>query len=415
MGAMADETNEERGRTGVFITGAYGDIAVTMIVGALALRHRLATPVGMVSELPAFADLDLVPLDGLRFGGIDVRDARLRESAQAVADASRTFPRAWVDAIAAELDEIDAGIDSRAEFDWNVAAPACAPVSLLDLADELGGLLRRFRRRYELERVIVLDLASVEVTPAPVIAHSELRAFEAALRADDRRAISPSMLRAHAALTAGCGYVNFTPNAGAAIPALDRLARDRGLPHAGNDAKTGETLIKSVLAPMFACRNLRVMSWEGVNMLGNRDGKALSDPARRATKISNKEELVPRLLGYPVHSGVDINYVPSLGDWKTAWDLVHFKGFLDVPMTMQFTWQGCDSILAAPLALDLVRFTEFALRQGEAGPLAHLASFFKSPVGVAELAFVPQFEALLRYAGVRARGGDGARNTADTA
>jgi len=391
-------SNVASNRTGVFIVGAYGDIAVTTIVGALAMRHRLAEPRGMVSELEAFAGLDLVSLDELQFGGIDVRDARLRDVAQAVGDASRTFSRQLLDVIAPQLDTIDAAIECRPDFDWNTAAPAFSQHTLVDALESFCGLLHGFRRRGGLDRVIVLDLASVEVTPDPVIAHSELRAFEAALLSDDRSVISPSMLRAYAAFREGCSYINFTPNAGASIRALATFAADRRLPFAGNDAKTGETLVKSVLAPMFACRNLEVMSWEGVNMLGNRDGKALSDPDRRAAKISNKEELVPRLLGYPVHSGVDINYVPSLGDWKTAWDLIHFKGFMDVPMTMQFTWQGCDSILAAPLALDLVRFTEFAHRNGEAGPLRHLASFFKAPIGVDELAFVPQFEALLNYA-----------------
>jgi len=384
-------------RIGVFIAGAYGDIAATTIVGALAIRHHLAQPIGMVSELDAFTGLGLVSLDDLRFGGIDVRAARLRDVAQAVGDTSRTFSRQLLDAIAPELDAIDAGIESRPDFDWNTSAPACSQGTLDDVLEAMCGLLHRFRQQNDLDCVIMLDLASVEVTPDPVISHSELRAFEAAIRSDERRVISPSMMRAYAAFRENCAYINFTPNAGASIRALDTFARDRGLPHAGNDAKTGETLVKSVLAPMFACRNLEVMSWEGVNMLGNRDGKALSDPDRRAAKISNKEELVPRLLGYPVHSGVDINYVPSLGDWKTAWDLIHFKGFLDVPMTMQFTWQGCDSILAAPLALDLVRFAEFARRNGEAGAMCHLASFFKSPIGVEELAFVPQFESLLDY------------------
>lgn len=390
-------------KTGVFIGGAHGDIAATMMVGALAIRHRHAPPRGMVSDLAPFASLGLVSVDDLRFGGIDVRHGTLRDVARTVGDASRTFSRELLDAVAPTLDAIDADVHCDACYDWNTVNPAYASDSLADVVEALRGRLRRFRRRQQLERVVVLDLASVEATPAPVIAHTQLRAFEAAVAADERRVISPSMLRAYVAFLEDCAYVNFTPNSGAKIPALQALAADRGLPYYGSDAKTGESLIKSVLAPMFAKRNLEVMSWEGVNLLGNNDGKALSDPDRRTAKIDNKEELVPRLLGYPVHSGVDINYVPSLGDWKTAWDLIHFKGFLDVPMTMQFTWQGCDSILAAPLALDLVRFGEFALRTHEAGPMKHLASFFKNPIGVEEPAFIPQFEMLLGYAQAHAR------------
>lgn len=393
----------EPGRTGIFIGGAHGDIATTMIIGALAIRHRHALPRGMVSDLEAFTPLGLVSLDDLRFGGVDVRRGKLRDIARTIGNSSRTFSRDLLDAVAPTLDAIDADVHCDACYHWNTVNPAYASDGLADVVESLRDRLRRFRRRHQLERIVVLDVASVEATPEPVIAHTQLRAFEAAVADDDRRVISPSMVRAYVAFLEDCAYVNFTPNAGATIPALQALAADRGLPYYGNDAKTGETLIKSVLAPMFAKRNLDVMSWEGVNLLGNNDGKALSDPDRRPAKIGNKEDLVPRLLGYPVHSGVDINYVPSLGDWKTAWDLIHFKGFLDVPMTMQFTWQGCDSILAAPLALDLVRFGDFALRENEAGPMKHLASFFKSPLGVEELAFMPQFEMLLRYAHAHAQ------------
>jgi len=388
----------ESGRTGVFISGAHGDIAATMMVGALAIRHRHASPLGMVSDQAPFKQLGLISMDKLRFGGIDVRRGNLRDIARTVGDTSRTFSRDLLDAVAPTLDAIDADIHCDASYDWNTAKLSYSSDNLIDVVESLRGRLQRFRRRHQLDRIVMLDLASVEATPDPVIAHTQLRAFEAAVADDERRVISPSMIRAYAAFLENCAYINFTPNAGAEIQALQKLAADRKLPYYGSDAKTGETLVKSVLAPMFACRNLNVMSWEGVNLLGNNDGKALSDPDRRMAKMSNKEELVPQLLGYPVHSGVNINYVPSLGDWKTAWDLIHFKGFLDVPMTMQFTWQGCDSILAAPLALDLARFGDFALRKNEAGPMKHLASFFKSPLGVEEPAFVPQFEMLLRYA-----------------
>ena len=155
--------------------------------------------------------------------------------------------------------------------------------------------------------------------------------------------------------------------------------------------------MKTALAPMFAWRNLRVMSWEGVNMLGNNDGKALDQPDNRVAKLRNKGNVLQNILGYDPHAGVDINFVPSLGDWKTAWDLIHFQGFLDVKMSMQFTWQGCDSILAAPLVLDMVRLSEFAARNGESGLMRHLAAFFKNPIGVEEMALHSQFERLLRY------------------
>ena len=126
---------------------------------------------------------------------------------------------------------------------------------------------------------------------------------------------------------------------------------ERGTCHAGQDGKTGETLLKSVLAPMFAARNLEVLSWVGHNIFGNLDGLVLDDPANKAAKIKSKDQLVGSILGYEPQTLVSIEYIRSLGDWKTAWDHIHFRGFLGTPMTLQFTWQGCDSLLAAPLVL----------------------------------------------------------------
>lgn len=150
----------------------------------------------------------------------------------------------------------------------------------------------------------------------------------------------------------------------------------------GRDGKTGETLVKSALAPMFAGRNLRVLSWEGHNILGNRDGRVLEDDANKAEKVASKSDLLEDILGYETHNRVRIDYTPSLGDWKTAWDHVHFEGFLGTRMKLQFTWEGSDSALAAPLVLDLARLVAFADEHGEGGTQPNLASFFKSPYGV---------------------------------
>ena len=168
----------------------------------------------------------------------------------------------------------------------------------------------------------------------------------------------------------------------------------------GCDGKTGETLMKSVLAPMFAQRNLEVMSWVGHNIFGNLDGKVLDDPVNKASKVTSKDRLLGEILGYRPQTLVSIEYIESMGDWKTAWDHIHFTGFLGTPMSLQFTWQGCDSLLAAPLVLDLVRFTELARNRGETGLLPFLASFFKSPYGVSQQSFVPQFQMLEKWVGV---------------
>jgi myo-inositol-1-phosphate synthase len=206
--------------------------------------------------------------------------------------------------------------------------------------------------------------------------------------------LAASSLYAIAALDLGYPYVNFTPSLGSAPIALRELALDRETCHMGHDGKTGETLLKSVLAPMFAARNLQVQSWVGHNIFGNMDGKILDDPENKKTKVTSKDRLLHKILGYSPQTLVSIEYIESLGDWKTAWDHIHFRGFLNTPMVMQFTWQGCDSLLAAPLVIDLVRLTELAHRKGERGLLTFLASFFKSPLGVDEHDFVRQFQML---------------------
>jgi myo-inositol-1-phosphate synthase len=205
-------------------------------------------------------------------------------------------------------------------------------------------------------------------------------------------------LYAIAALDLGYPYINFTPSLGSAPEAIRELALERETCHMGHDGKTGETLLKSALAPMFANRNLNIMSWVGHNIFGNMDGKVLDDPANKKTKVTSKDRLLAQILGYSPQTHVSIEYIESLGDWKTAWDHIHFRGFLGTPMAMQFTWQGCDSLLAAPLVLDLIRFTECADRHGERGLLTFLASFFKSPLGVKENDFVRQFQLLEQWA-----------------
>jgi len=156
--------------------------------------------------------------------------------------------------------------------------------------------------------------------------------------------------------------------------------------------------MKSVLAPMLRNRNFRVMSWVGHNILGNLDGKVLDDPVNKASKVTSKDHLLAQILGYPLQTLVSIEYIESLGAWKTAWDHIHFEGFLGTPMTLQFIWQGCDSLLAAPLVLDMIRFTDLARRRGHVGLMTFLASFFKSPHGVEEQGFIRQFDALEAWA-----------------
>ena len=395
---MLDLVHRPGARTGLWILGALGDIATTLIVGGLAIRRGLRPPTGMVTALPPFNALPLTRLDDLVIGGLDIRDGSVSAIARQVGASSGTFDATLLDALAKDLAAVDANLVAAPPLAWDAQAPEQARPALSDVVAELRTRIAAFRTRHRLDHVVVVNLVSAEPEPPALPTTAALAALEAAIAQDRRDQVTPSMCSAYACLQESCSFINFTPNAYATCPALQQLAQRMRVPIAGNDGKTGETLVKTALAPMFAARNLRVLSWEGFNMLGNGDGATLENPANRASKIRNKSGVLSQMLGYEPHAGVHINYVPSLGDWKTAWDLIHFEGFLGVRMSMQFTWQGCDSILAAPLVLDMARLADFAFRQNEYGPMAHLACFFKNPLDVEEMALAPQFEMLVAYA-----------------
>ena len=254
----------------------------------------------------------------------------------------------------------------------------------------IGRDIKAFARNHRLANVVVVNVASTEPLPTGSIPRRWSQ-LEPLLDKPRKCPLAASSLYAIAAFESGYPFINFTPSSGATPAALCQLAVDRGVCHAGYDGKTGETLLKSVLAPMFAKRNLEVMSWVGHNIFGNMDGRVLDDPNNKAAKLTSKDRLVGKILGYQPQTHVSIEYIQSMHDWKTAWDHIHFRGFLDTPMALQFIWQGCDSLLAAPLVLDLVRLVELASRRGETGVLHHLSSFFKSPLEVEENNFFAQF------------------------
>jgi myo-inositol-1-phosphate synthase len=256
--------------------------------------------------------------------------------------------------------------------------------------------LRAFRTRHELARMVVVNVSSTEAPVEPHPAHADAGTLLDALERGEA-VIPPSSLYALAAIEAGCAWVDFTPSAGARLPALEALAESYEVPLAGSDGKTGETFLKAALAPAFAARALRVRSWAATNLLGGGDGEVLADPARAASKLASKGRLLEEILGYSVEAPIRMENVRDLGEWKTAWDHIAFEGFLGVRMRLQFTWEGCDSALAAPLVLDLARLCALALERGESGPLGALGFFFKDPVASSEQALPAQYEELLRW------------------
>ncbi|QDU83688.1 Inositol-3-phosphate synthase [Planctomycetes bacterium Pla163] len=393
-----------RGPLGLWLVGARGAIATTCVFGLDAMAHGRAGTVGLVSELPAFEGLGLAELERFVVGGWEVRDGSLADAGAELAH-NGVLSHAIVTAGAEAATDVDARIvpGLAAPGDERASAGARERGALAPRAqvDALIADLAAFRERTGAERVVVVNVASTEPLADASPAGANLAAFEAALDAGEL--LPPSCLYAYAALRAGCAHVNFTPSAGGTWPALRELAEASGVPQCGSDGKTGETLVKTVLAPLFAHRNLRVLTWQGYNMLGNRDGEVLANPAHKAAKVANKDAALRSLLqgSEGLHTHVGIDYVPSLHDWKTAWDFIHFEGFLGAKMSLQFTWTGSDSALAAPLVLDLARFSELALRDGAAGELAHLACFFKSPMTGGSHDFGAQMAALFHYATTR--------------
>ncbi|MGE4159464.1 MAG: inositol-3-phosphate synthase [Planctomycetota bacterium] len=371
--------------TGLYVVGALGEVGTTLASGLCALSSGQTSTTGLVTAAGPLASAGLVGLDELVLGGVDVREGDWVSEAGAIVGRGGAIP--WQVFRGIEERLVDLGAPDRVE--------ASTPGPLSRRLELFRSLLKSFQDRQGLDRVVVIDLATTQA-PAPREPWTEdPSALER--RLNTREPVTDSLLWCLAAADQGCAHVGFTPSPGFDLPALKPWGEK--IPHAGKDGKTGETLVKSVLAPMFLGRNLKVLGWEGLNLLGNADGEALRDTARAAGKLANKDAVLHRILGDGVPGRTRIDYSPSLGDWKTAWDHIHFEGFLGVRMQMQFCWQGCDSALAAPLCLDLARLMDRALERGDKGPQSHLAVFFKNPLGTDQVAFSEQMDMLIAQVG----------------
>lgn len=398
-----NEIHDMNKQLGVWIIGVFGEVASATILGAKAIGAGLTGTRGLVTESAPFRRLPLRPINRLVFGGHDIQKGSIYNSIYKYVKVNRVFDLESLAALRGDIEKTEGAIrpGTVAQCGAAVAAMADNAIShkreyLEETVARISNDMLEFKRSNNLEDVIVVNLASAEQEPTDAPPDS-LEKWDTHFKKSDSNSITASMLYAYAALMNGFPYINFTPSAGASSPALQELAVLQGVPHYGNDGKTGETLVKTVLAPLFVYRNLEVLSWEGYNLLGNGDGNILQHPEHKKAKLKNKSDVLPGILGYSPHSGISIDYVPSLGDWKTAWDFIHFKGFLDTPMSIQFIWQGCDSVLAAPLVLDLIRMADFAARKREKGLMTHLACFFKHPIGIDDHVLSRQHEVLMRY------------------
>jgi len=390
-------------RLGVWIFGAYGGLATTLVVGTRAIARGLAQPIGLLTETPAGEGIGWQPLAGIVFGGHEIRRGDYLSSATEIHGKNGTLPHSLVQPLRKELLDASKNVVSGVITNAGPTITSLAdpgrnkPQRLRAQVEQVKSDIERFRRRHRLDRVVCVNLTSTEPPLVLGAAHRTLAAFDRAIDKNDVKAVRPSSIYAYAAASLGLPLIHFTPSNSAFLPAIRELFARSDAPYMGCDGKTGETLVKSALAPMFKYRNLRVLTWQGYNILGDRDGRVLADERNKSSKIASKDGLLSSILGYPLHTHVGIDYVPSLHDLKTAWDFVHFEGFLGFKMALQLIWQGCDAILAAPLVLDLVRLADLAARRGEKGPMPHLACFFKQPLDADEHDLHKQWHLLVDY------------------
>lgn len=390
-------------RVGIWLVGGLGGVGSTAALGLAALQRGLTDSTALVSALPMFGPLDLDPAESFVVGGHEIRSTTFNQAVTELHERANVFDAATLAGCREQLDAWQANIAPGTILGAGstISKLADLPGAIADRTPaaaiaRLQADLRKFKDTHKLEQVVVVFVGSTEPPFEQTDVHSSIAKLRPAL--DKPETLLPaSSLYAYAAVDLGMPFVNFTPSLGASFAALHELAAEKKVPIAGQDGKTGETLMKSVLAPMFAHRNWQILSWVGHNIFGNRDGLVLDDPANKSSKIKTKDQLISQIVGYKPNTLVTIEYIPSLDDWKTAWNHIHYKGFLGTKMILQFIWQGCDSLLAAPLVLDLARLALFAQRRGESGVLRQLACFFKNPNGVVEHDFFVQFDMLQDY------------------
>jgi myo-inositol-1-phosphate synthase len=376
-----------------------GAVSTTFIAGVQAVRKGLALPIGSLTQMgtvrlgkrtegrsPKIKEIvPLVELDKLVFGGWDI----FEENCYAAAKTAGVLETPLLDQVRPELEAIcpwPAVFDSR--YVKRLDGPNVKKGrNKRELAEQVVEDIRQFKKAQKLDRLVMIWCGSTEVYMTQTPAHASLEAFEKALEANDPQ-IPSSMVYAYAAIREGIPYANAAPNLTADIPALLSLASTTKAPVAGKDLKTGQTLIKTIIAPGLKARLLGVAGWYSTNILGNRDGEVLDDPESFKTKEESKKSvldyilqphLYPELYEHLCHV-VRINYYPPRGDNKEGWDNVDLVGWLGYPMQLKINFLCRDSILAAPIVLDLVLFLDLAKRAGLSGIQEWLSFYFKSPM-----------------------------------
>src|SRR5580692_442867 len=395
-----------KGKLGVMIPGM-GAVATTFVAGVEAVRKGIAKPIGSVTQMgtvrlgkrtdarsPKIKEfVPLAGLDDLVFTGWDI----FEDDMYAAAKNAGVLDRELLDQVKPFLGSIK---PRKAVFDHNYVKKIDGPnvkkgKNKMDLAEQVRADMRAFKKSSGATRLITIWCGSTESYIEPSAAHQSLKAFEKALLKNDAN-IAPSMIYAYASLMEGVPFANGAPNLTVDIPVMHELSRENNAPICGKDFKTGQTLIKTILAPGFKARMIGLNGWFSTNILGNRDGEVLEDPGSFKTKEESKlsvlehilqPELYPELYGNIFHK-VRINYYPPRGDNKEGWDNIDIFGWLGYPMQIKVDFLCRDSILAAPIVLDLVLFLDLAKRSPALRGLGiqeWLSFYFKSPMTAAGL------------------------------
>ncbi len=388
-----------RGKLGVLLVGL-GAVSTTFIAGVLAVRKAIAKPIGSLTQMgtirlgkrtegrsPLIKEfVPLASLDDIVFGGWDIFEEDCYEAARTAGVLEPTL----LDQVKPELERVKPW---TAVFDRRYVKRLDGPnvkkgPNKRELAEQLRADIRRFKQENGLDRLVMIWCASTEIFMTESAAHASIQAFEQALEANDP-SIPSSMVYAYAAIKEGVPFANGAPNLTVDVPAL--VAHQ--VPLAGKDFKTGQTLIKTIIAPGLKSRMIGVTGWYSTNILGNRDGEVLDDPESFKTKEESKKSVLDYILQpnlYPdLYSDlchvVRINYYPPRGDNKEGWDNIDIFGWLGYPMQLKINFLCRDSILAAPIVLDLVLFMDLAARARFHGIQEWLSFYFKSPMHAPEL------------------------------
>jgi myo-inositol-1-phosphate synthase len=394
---------EPKGKLGILIPGM-GAVTTTFIAGVEAVKRGLAQPFGSLTQMgtirlgkrtekrtPLIKDfVPLATIEDLVFGGWDI----FTDDCYAAALKAGVLEPTLLDKVKEPLKAITPW---KAVFDQNYVRRLNGPnvksaKTKWDLAQMLRDDIQAFKTKNDLARMVMIWCGSTEIFLKPDPVHETIESFEKALR-ENHPAIAPSMIYAYAALQEGIPYANGAPNLTVDIPAMIELAKVKGVPIAGKDYKTGQTWMKTVVAPGLKARLLGLSGWYSTNILGNRDGEVLDDPDSFKTKEESKlsvleyilqPELYPALYKNFYHK-VRINYYPPRGDNKEGWDNIDIFGWLGYPMQIKIDFLCRDSILAAPIVLDMVLFLDLAQRYGMKGIQEWLSFYFKSPMTAPEL------------------------------